>query len=568
MGSDARAREGNAEALRRPLVRLMATRLVVALLAFVLAVLVVGVGREGSDAAERLLYATLTFAFAVTLVYAAVFRWIRRVDRFAAVQLATDIAIVTSLVVASGGADSIFSFLYLPIAVYGAILFGRPGAYGSAVLGAAGYGAALWIAPRVFPTLWRATPPEVAFALWCAESGALLLVALLSSALARDLWITDQRLHQSRRDLRELRSLHERTVECLTSGLLTTDREGHIMSFNPEAERISGWTAEAAVGRMLDEVLPGAWKFAIREGGTPGRLRAQLTLDLEGGGARHVGVASSVLRDPDGTPSGHVVIFQDVTEVVRMEADLRRSERLAGVGELAAHIAHEIRNPLAAISGSVEMLAATDPGARDPDGPEKSRLMSIVLREIDRLNTLIGDFLQYARPGPAKAVPVALAPVLDELVQMARKGLPKTVDLELHVAPRAAVLADATQVRQVLWNLLRNSTEAISGSGSIRVDVREGARLPQGAGEGSRNDAEEGGPAVEILVSDTGQGIAPEHLDRVFDPFFTTKPDGTGLGLPTVHRIVERHGGRLELESGPEEGTRVRILLPSAGDHA
>lgn len=554
-----------AEALRRPLVRLMATRLLVVLLAFVLAVLVVGVGREGSDSADRLLYATLASAFALTLLFAAVFRRVRRVDRFAAVQLATDIAIVTSLVAASGGADSIFGFLYLPIAVYGAILFGRRGAYGAAVLGAAGYGTALLLAPRLFPGFGRATPPEVAFALWCAESGALLLVALLSSALARQLRITDQRLDQSRRDLRALQRLHERTVECLTSGLLTTDRAGRIMSFNPEAERISGWKAERAVARLLDEVLPGAWSLTGEHGGSPGRMRARLCVALEGGATRHLGVAASVLRDPDGTPSGHVVIFQDVTDVVRMEADLRRSERLAGVGELAARIAHEIRNPLAAISGSVEMLAEENGAAVAGDAAEKSRLMGIVLREIDRLNALIGDFLQYARPGPAKAVPVSLAPVLEELVQMARKGMQAGVELELDVAPGAVVLADPTQIRQVLWNLLRNAGEAITDSGSIRVEVRTDSVLPQGGMEESRNGGEEGGPAVEIVVSDTGQGIAPEILERVFDPFFTTKADGTGLGLPTVHRIVERHGGRLELESRPQEGTRVRVLLPAAG---
>jgi two-component system sensor histidine kinase PilS (NtrC family) len=567
--ADTGARSEAAAALRGPVVRLMATRLLVAVLSFVLAVVVVGVGREGSHGSEELLYGTLAAAFLLTVVYAGIFRLIRRMDRFAAVQLATDIAIVTSLVTASGGADSIFGFLYLPIAVYGAILFGRVGAYGAAVLGAAGYGVALWLAPHLFQDFSRSTPPDVAFALWCAESGALLLVALLSSALAHELQITGQRLHQSRRDLRALQSLHERTVECLTSGLLTTDPEGWITSFNPEAERISGVAAAEAVGRRLDDLLPGAWMLASRNGGTPGRLRTRLSIDVGGGRVRHVGVAASVLRGPDGAPSGHVVIFQDVTEVVRMESELRRTERLAGVGELAASIAHEIRNPLAAISGSVEMLVAGERGAVGGGGdPEHARLMQIVLREIDRLNALIGDFLQYARPGPAKAVRVDLGRALEELVQMARAGLPDGVAIALDVPAGAAVLADPTQVRQVLWNLVRNAAEAIPSAGEIRVAVRTGSRLPQGSEDGDRNEGEEGASAVEITVSDTGEGIAPEHLDRVFDPFFTTKAEGTGLGLPTVHRIVEQHGGSLQLESRPGVGTTVRLLLPDAGSRS
>jgi two-component system sensor histidine kinase PilS (NtrC family) len=251
------------------------------------------------------------------------------------------------------------------------------------------------------------------------------------------------------------------------------------------------------------------------------------------------------------------VIFQDVTAVVRMEHELRRRERLAGVGELAASIAHEIRNPLAAISGSVELLRG---GGAEPD---RERLMDIVLREIGRLDALIRDFLQFARPAPPKLAPVALPALLEEVAQMLATAVPPGARLEVEADPSACALADATQLRQVLWNLARNACEALDGAGLIRLAAARVANAPQGFGADDRKRPREGA-AVEIVVEDTGRGIPLADLERIFDPFYTTKPDGTGLGLPTVHRIVESHGGALQVESQPGVGTRFRVRLPAA----
>jgi two-component system sensor histidine kinase PilS (NtrC family) len=251
------------------------------------------------------------------------------------------------------------------------------------------------------------------------------------------------------------------------------------------------------------------------------------------------------------------VIFQDVTRVVEMENDLRRSERLAAVGELSASMAHEIRNPLAAISGSVELLRG---GRAEAD---RERLMDIVLREIGRLDALIRDFLQYARPAPPKLGPVALPALLQEVAQMLATAVPPEAKLELEADPAAWAMADATQLRQVLWNLARNACDALEGPGVIRLSAARVA-LPQGRAPGDRKRPREEAAAVEIVVSDTGRGIPPADLERIFDPFYTTKPDGTGLGLPTVHRIVESHGGTLEVESQPGVGTRFRVRLPAA----
>ena len=240
-----------------------------------------------------------------------------------------------------------------------------------------------------------------------------------------------------------------------------------------------------------------------------------------------------------------------------MEANLSRSERLAAAGQLAADMAHEIRNPLAAISGSIEVMR--EPGA---DADRNDRLMDIVLREVRRLDGLIGDFLQYARPAIAKPEIIDLAHVVEDVVKMFEGARPAGVDLSVEVQADTTALADPTQLRQVLWNLLLNAAQAMPDGGRMRLAAAP-IRAPQGAGPTGRNVHEEALAQVEITVSDTGVGIRPDVLERVFDPFFTTKPKGSGLGLPTVHRIIEDHGGSLRIESEVGQGTAIHIRLPA-----
>jgi len=544
------------ESLVRPVAGVMAGRLAVVLMAFTLAITVIGAGRPGAEIAEQGVYGALAFAFLASAVYAAHFRHVRRLGRFAALQLATDIGTVTALVAFSGGVESLFSFLYLPVAVYGAILLGRRGAYAAAAGSAVGYAAGILLAPMLSGTLGGGELPDSAFALWCAHSGALLLVALLSSALVRELRLVGERLSESDERLRELRTLHGRMVTCLTSGLLTTDQVGRVTSFNPEAERIVGRAAVQVLGRHVDAVLPGV-SALLKSGKASRRLRLEVADGRTG--ARHLGVAASILTSAAGAPAGRVVIFQDVTSVVAMENEVQRSARLAGVGQLAADIAHEIRNPLAAISGSVEMLVAGERGGEE----EQERLRRIVLREIERLDGLISDFLSYARPAPAKPQELGLREIVDEVIGMFSMARPPGLELRVEVESDLRVEADPRQLRQILWNLLRNAAQAVAGPGSIGISARIVPEASQERHGRRRKGNEEGSAAVEICVSDTGPGIASEHLDRIFDPFFTTKRDGTGLGLSLVHRIVEAHEGTLQVESRPGEGARFRICLPT-----
>jgi two-component system sensor histidine kinase PilS (NtrC family) len=280
----------------------------------------------------------------------------------------------------------------------------------------------------------------------------------------------------------------------------------------------------------------------------------------------HLGLAAYVLRDAE-QARGHVVIFQDVTEVVEMEGELRRSERLAAVGRLSASIAHEIRNPLAAISGSIQMLSRRME-ALEPAG-EARQLMDIVLRETDRLNRLVTDFLHYARPGPPRRESLRVAELIAEVGKMFEAARPEAVRLEVDVPADLSVSADAAQLRQVLWNLVLNACQAMPSGGRLRISARPAAEPePQGGSREGRREVAEKSCGVEISVADEGIGIAPEVMERIFDPFFTTRREGSGLGLATVHRIVEEHGGSIRVESAPGKGTSVRVRLPGEGDSA
>jgi len=547
----------------------LGARLVLTLAVLAAALALEAAGRGFAAEAQRGFYGAIVAAFAAQIAWATALGRVRAIRRLAAVQIAADVALVSALVHFSGGADSVFAPLYVLVVVHASLLLGRAGAYGAAASGALAFGAVMalqrtgWL-PAVDGAVL--TPRVVEIAHWAVHAGALLLVALLASALARELQRAGEDLDRSRSELSRVQRLHDRTVESLLSGLLTADERGIVTSFNPEAEHITGLRAGEAIGAPIDEVLPGARERVM---GTPadtaaGRTRARMPYVNRAGANLHLGLAGSILRDVDGTPSGHVVIFQDVTQVVRMERDLTRSERMAAVGQLSAAIAHEIRNPLAAISGSIQMLRS---------GPEATedgrRLMDIVLRETRRLDQLITDFLQYARPGPMRRERVRIGECVEEIAKMLEGVRPAGIVLETAVAPGLVVDADAAQLHQLLWNLCLNAIQAMPGGGRLRIEAvapdeaTGDLRAAQDRAVQRRNGAGgEGLVSVEIAVRDTGAGIPAEVVDRIFDPFFTTKREGSGLGLATVHRIVEGHGGSLRVETAPGAGTTFRVRLP------
>ena len=567
---------------------LIGGRLLLAGLSLGLAVAIDRMEGGSSHAGIWGVYWTVIAAFVATIVSASMVHRTADPARFATSQVGIDVTIVTALVYFSGGGESFFTFLYALVVLYGALFLDRGGVALSCALAGGGYGLVLfgvelgWLPSA--PSDDGGRPLVLLFAYWGFYAGALLVLGMLANTLSAELRATGAALDRQTHDLRRLRDLHLLTVESIGSGLLTIDAAGVVTSFNPEAERITGMAGEDALGRALEDLIPGASEVVAASAAArveqQGAGRGRLPYQNVRGEELFLGLAASGLNDERGQQVGHVVIFQDVTGVVGMEQELRRSERLAAVGEMAARMAHEIRNPLASISGSVQILqSGPQEAARDP---ENARLMDIVVREVDRLNVLISDFLRYSRPAPTKPERVDLSVMITDLAEMARSqagfgGAVVSLDLEEGLC----VIADPSQLEAVVWNLWNNAIEAMAdnvGPRSLAVRlarsqdeafrVQNPAQVPDPMGrnkeDGGPDLARCGGWSAVLEVEDSGPGLPPEAQEQIFEPFFTTKEDGTGLGLSTVQRLVEQHGGAISVRSRPGEGTCFRVVLAGA----
>jgi two-component system sensor histidine kinase PilS (NtrC family) len=488
-------------------------------------------------------WSTIGVGYLLSLLWARALPRVRRLELLVALQTGADLLLSILVVQVTGGVDSGFAFLYL-ISVLGAAVMGHRRLVLSTTVAAviahlmtAGFEAAGWLVPLTLtdlPVARLAAEEVVPIALRTAA--AIGGVGWLSSYLATQ-------LVSSTRQVGTLRALHENIVNSLSSGLITTDGTGTVVTLNPAARQILG-LGEKAVGRRLEELLPGLPTLA------PGEAHARVETDFRraDGHRLHLGVGIGPLLDGEGRDSGRIVGFQDVTRLHELALDLRRSERLAAVGQLAASVAHEIRNPLAAIAGSAELLQLA--GASEDD----RRLLAIVTRESTRLNALVADLLAFTRPRTPEAVPVDLSRTAAEIAEAFRSD-PANERVTLRLAPAAGavwVAADPGLLGQMLWNLLRNAGEATGHAGTVDVRV----------------EREEGFGV--LVVADDGPGVPDDLRDRIFDPFFTTKPGGTGFGLALVHRMAEEHGGAVHLrppeapETGAASGATFALRLPLA----
>ncbi len=483
---------------------------------------------------DTLAFVVIGLVYVLTLIYGV---WLRRgkVGPAAAiVQVAGDILIASGLVSVTGGADSPFSFTYSLSVVSASILLSQRGAFVTAAACSGAYAA------LVAAHLLRisSSPPAamVVRASFHIASNVLahFLIAALAGYLSRQLLAAGGRLSASQADLRRLATLHEQILDSTPSGLLTCEEDGRITFINRAALSILGLEEAAAKNRLVQELLPGL----------PGLERVpryELKVDTPRG-ARILGLTLAPLEGTE--RATRLIVFQDLTALRRAEDELRRADRLAALGTLAAQLAHEIRNPLAAMRGSAQMLAQDSAGE-----PGTARLTTILLRESDRLSRLVEEFLRFARPPPPQRRRVALEGLIRETVEMLQADpLSRGVELELDLRP-VELAVDPDQIRQVLLNLLRNAFEAAGSGGRVSVVL-----------------AAEEGRVVRMRIWDSAGSIPESHLGRIFEPFFTTRSGGTGLGLATAYSIVRAHEGQLQVTSSPEAGTEFTVELPLAAE--
>jgi two-component system, NtrC family, sensor histidine kinase HydH len=346
----------------------------------------------------------------------------------------------------------------------------------------------------------------------------------------------------ARSSLSRIKAFSDSLVENMPIGLIATDAGGRLNAFNRTAEAILKRTAGEVLGKPAEEILPGGCRELFRElAGERRLIEREIDCTVAEGRTIPLEVIATTLREEDDAFAGHVILFRDMTETRRLEEEVARSRRLASLGSLAAGIAHEIRNPLSSIKGF-----ATCFRERYRDNPEDRETAEIMIREVDRLNRVITQLLEFARPLTMERVPTSLPAVIRHGLKMVEgEAHRKGIGIETDLAEIGEIPLDADRMTQVFLNLYLNAITAMDAGGLLRVSLAP------------RDER-----TVRVAVADTGIGIPREDLPRVFDPYFTTRSSGTGLGLAIVHKIVEAHGGEVHLESEPGHGTTAVILLP------
>jgi two-component system sensor histidine kinase PilS (NtrC family) len=491
-------------------------------------------------------------AYGMVLLYAVLHGWLRGSRWFIYLQLLGDSLVVTFFVRITGGIDSPVSFLYLvPVAV-AALLLHRGGALTVAVASLVLYAGLILLAPSwpefpgVGPSGTRPDPGRLVYFL-LAHLGAMLAVALLSSYLAERFRAQGRELAERQGAVARLQALNENIIESINSGLITTDLGGRANFINRGGAEITGLSQSDVEGRHVEQLLgldAGQLHEVRRRLLAHRRFRFEKWFDTRDGRRIFMGIAVSNLYDKAGHPLGYILIFQDLTDIHALEQEVRLHERMVALGEMAAGMAHELRNPLAAISGAVQYLK----GDLKPTG-ETLELMDIILRESDRLEQAIRDFLTFARPGPFAAERVDLVRLLEDQVKLLRKSREFRPGHAIETRwdePSMVCQIDANRMKQVFWNLATNALKAMPSGGALSIEAAW-AR---------------GGQNVEIVFVDRGIGMDELQKARYFQPFSSSFAEGTGLGAAIVYRLVEEHGGRIHLDSAPERGTRVRVVLP------
>jgi two-component system, NtrC family, sensor histidine kinase PilS len=490
---------------------------------------------------------SLSFAYVVALRFFGRPQWQSRI------QLLIDVLLVTWLVWATGDINSPYAAAYIMVISAASIFLGPRGALITSV----GCVTAFTVITLATATGWippftaeaeNALTPKAVQAIGINDV-AFLVVGLLAARLAERQARSDVQLIEATQSLATLRALHERIVESIRSGVVTTDLQGRIYTFNAAAEEITGYKtldvrgqgASIFFGELKDRI---AQSMSAAQAGEPSPRFEAYCLTSDGLRLR-LGFSISPLFSETGETTGLVITFQDLTEIRTLEEAARRQDRLAAVGRVAAGIAHEIRNPLASMRGCIQVLRSD----LDSDSSQ-AQLMEIILRESDRLNQIITDFLTYARPRNTQLASLDLREPLTETFTLLRHS-PEIRDghvLEEDLpAEPVMVNADASQLKQVFWNLSRNALQAMPEGGTLRAELQQAAP-----------------GRLRITFKDSGRGMTPEQVEHLFEPFSSYTTGGTGLGLSIVYQIIRDHGGTINVRSREGQGTTITIELPGA----
>ncbi|MCE7960959.1 MAG: PAS domain S-box protein [Acidobacteria bacterium ACB1] len=494
------------------------------------------------------LFLVFIISVGLTIVYFFLLRLSSSIVWQLRVQFVLDVLLTTWLVWRTGDLSSPYITLYIVIIAVGSF-FLKP----LATLLMAMFCSAMFVTMSglvvagILDSTGIEQPPGKFVQIVSFHVVAFLVVGLLSSRLS-DRHSSGEELRETAKTLASLRLLHERIIESIRSGLITTDLDGTIFTFNAAAAEITGHQAADVTGENIAVIFgdirgPIAMSVAAAEAGEQAP-RFETELSTPEGFLVRVGYSIAHLYSREGEASGLIITFQDVTQIRSMEENVRRKDRLAAVGRVAAGLAHEIRNPLGAMRGAIQVLESSTAA-----GSSQAGLMDMILKESDRLNGIITNFLSYARPATAEFAEVDIREVLREAFMLLKHSPDVKENHELINATGDGPLilsGDASQLKQIFWNLSRNAILAMPNGGTLTVSIEQ-----------ILNNR------LRITFADTGCGMPPEQVERLFEPFSSSRTGGTGLGLSIVYQIVRDHNGTISVRSRENKGTTIVIDLPT-----
>ena len=480
-----------------------------------------------------------------TILSALVLRVIHCYSRFGYLQITLDTLVVTLLVFFTGASQSVFTVVYFFPIVMGAFMLFRRGSLLFAALSTMLFGALLIVehdgyAARFVPAYPdQLTNLQMLLHYFTIYTLTFFLVAILSSMLSTRLQKTEAELFQTISDYGRLSLLYKQIFDDINTGIITVNADRRVTSINRAAEYITGYNASEVLGRKISQVFPALETARLYE-----ERRHLAVISRKNGETIPVGYACSRLNAPDDNENGYVYTLQDLSQIKKMEAQVQQAEKMATIGEMAAGIAHELRNPLAAISGAVQLL--------DGETRESSinkRLFSIIMRESDRLDATIHEFLLFSKPVNPEKEWFSLRALAQEALETLSQdpAWDSTLTLDLEILTDLDCWGDPQLIRQVLLNLIANSANACRNMEKGRIVLRA---------------KETPGAAVLLEIEDNGHGIPEAIQERIFEPFFTTRETGTGLGLAIVRQIVQSHGGEISLRDSQPQGTIFSVSLP------
>lgn len=501
-------------------------------------------------------FVTAAFYF-FSVVYIFFAKYFKNIKSNVYLQLTADIVLITFLVGLTDNIQIDYSLFYTLVIIYSVPFLGRKGGLVIASVTSVFYGTLLCL--KYFDLLPFVSPITYYFNFNFYDVLTNILVhvvsfyilAFLAGFAVEQEKKTRSLLEEKESEFNQLDLLFRSIIESVYTGVMTVDLNNIIKTFNKAAEDITGFSRSDVVGLKVDDVFPEFLPFMKTEM-IDKLFKNRIEVLIAGGNETKVnlGLSLSPLKGRNENQIGSILIFQDLTQITEMEKKLEMNKKMAIIGEMAAGWAHEVRNPLAAITGSIELLKK----GLDIEGQNKGtnkRLMEIILRSKDQLDSFARDFLLLARSVPASKEAVDLKEVIEEVLAHIKMS-PEWRDeirVEKKITVNVRAFANKEQVRQIINNLVLNAVQAMEENGVLSVETKT-------------VELDDGEKYAEIKIMDTGCGISKEDLARVFEPFFTNKTKGTGLGLTIVNHIVDGYNGKIKIDSSINKGTVCYVWLP------